>query len=409
MLKSTHSQTLDFHPVFLEKKIPELERSQVCISATIPLDFDNNDPKNTMLNVRSVLRSAREKFNDRAGLHPKFNANQRSLIEQHLSELENLDENALRALNHNQSLAVFVTPEQSILMGLPEQVHSMAMVSDHPYALPLMESSKHFYQRYYYLVDLSMNSLKLYRIEDNGEIDTLLDRDMDELDFRPAANYEDNHDEPLQFHGSGSGNQAIYHGHSAQDNRHFEERQKRFWRDAYEEVQTILGMSHRSSSIPVVLRGEQRQRDAFIDKVNANDEQFDMQTNLQHKGSLKEQFEMIRNELYHKANRHKNLLRRWKRARSQGLTETHTPQIARLVAQGMVDTLVISNKETLWGEYDAKSGDLLIHQNERMSSGEVRDLLARRVQELGGDIHVLSHDEMPSKEPFAAILRGTVA
>lgn len=413
MEDQSRQSTASFHPAFLERTLPMLEGERFCLSAMMPLDSDESRPHEYALKLRATARDLEKKLKERAGLYPYFSESERDAMMTRIEELKNMEDKAFRPFLDDKALAIYITPEHTIMLGLPDTTQAMTMVSDHPYKLPLLTSARHFYDKYFYLVEVAKNAMKLYRMESDGESSLLIDRKMgDDIDYRPAADYADDQDEPLQFHGAGDGERAIYHGHASNQEDHLKARQQRFWRDTYEEVLQIIdhsGTGRHGALAPVILRGEERQRNAFFEQVDTKEDDFTMQTNLSSEGSLKEQALKLRDELRRQDTRHDSLRSSWDRAKSQGRTETNTTIIARQAAQGLIDTLCISSEEALYGEYDMDTGDLLIHDNERMSSGEVRDLIARKVLELGGQIHVLSSDQMPSPKPFAAILRSEAA
>lgn len=411
--QSNSLSTPSFHPAFLERTLPVLERERFCLSAMMPLDRDASRPHEYVLELRAMARDLEKKLQERAGLYPYFSESERDAMLRRIEALKTMEDKELKPFLGDKSLAVYITPEHTIMLGLPDSTKAMTMVSDHPYKLPLLTSARHFYDRYFYLVEVAKDAMKLYRMENDGESTLLIDRKMGEdIDYRPAADYADDRDEPLQFHGAGDGERAIYHGHASKQEEHLKARQQRFWRDTYEEILKVIDHSatgRHGALAPVILRGEERQRNAFFEQVDASEDDFTMQTNLASKGSMKEQALKIRDELRRQDTRHDSLRDSWERANSQGRTETNTTIIARQAAQGLIDTLCISSEETMYGEYDMDTGDLLVHDNERMSSGEIRDMIARKVLELGGQIHVLSPEQMPDSRPFAAILRSEAA
>ena len=403
-----------FHPAFLERTLPELEAQSLCISAIVPLDGEGFETKARALHVRAAIEEASEKLKKRAGLHPHFSDQERATLNERLHAIASMGDEELRPFASDRTLAIYVTPAHSVVLGLSDRFEKMTMIGDHPYALSLHELAQHFHGHFFYLVDLAMDAMKFWKVSAEGEAELIFDRAMkDEMDYRPAADHADDDDAPLQSHsGGGSGdsavstaNSAIFHGHAIEDTEHFEARQKRFWRDCIEESQVVWG----ESNAPLVLRGETRQRSALLNKLDLKPEDFAAQHDLQHGGTMNEQMLELLKDLDLDTIQHQRLRRRWERAQGSGRTATELHIIARQAAQGMIETLMIRKDAPIWGEYAEESGDLLVHDNERMSSGEVRDLIARKVLQLGGELHVLDPEAMPVEGPLCAILRGTVA
>jgi hypothetical protein len=407
MESTTHHTSFhpSFHPAMLDETLPTLSAQRLCISILVPFDVDGSRPRERTLQMRTSLQDAATQLERRAGLYPYFTAKERIAMKRQLTKVLQ-DPLTLEGFEDKRSLAIYVTPEQSVVIGLDERHDGVVMVADHPYTLSLHESAQHFHERFFYLMDVSADAMRCWRVEFDGSSTLMIERSMEEdIDYRPAAGYADNRDEPLQGHGGAGARDSIYHGHSAHDSNHFDERQKRLWRDTFDEVSSMLPSSH----APMVLRGERSQRDAFLNAVEVNEDDFILQTNLQHEGTTTEQMLSLVEQLGTEDAHHRSLMDRWDSARSHGLTETHTMQVARQVAQGLVDTLIIARTEPMWGEFSQETGDLLIHDNARMSSGEVRDLIAKRALELGAEVHLVDAAQMPTRAPFVAILRGTVA
>lgn len=315
------------------------------------------------------------------------------------------DDHMLDGLEQKRAVACYITPAHSIVLGLDDHLDEVIMVADHPYMLSLYENAQHFHERFFYMIDVSADAMTCWRVEHDGSRDMLLERSMKDIDYRPAAGYADG-EQPLQSHGgSGPRSSMIFHGHAAQDARNTEERQKRMWRDGLDELIAMLP----SSLAPMVLRGEQSQRHAFLNATQVEQDDFVLQTNLPQGGTTREQMLSIVSHFEDADIHHNALMAAWKQAASSGQTEHHTAQVARLVAQGLVSTLCVARTAPMWGEYCEETGDLLIHDNVRMSSGEVRDLIARRAIALGAEVHLLDASKMPTSSPFAAILRGAVA
>ncbi len=390
----------------LDDLLPQLGSQRLCVSIMVPLGDSSAPKKERLLRVKNAIRRATVRLDERSGLHPCFTPSERAAMEERLTKLAK-HEKLLDGYESSMSLAIYVTPEHSVVMGLETWHDPLIMLGEHPYTLSLVEQMQHTTQdRGFYLFDVSAHALQTWRVDSDGSRSLTHEVSMEQdIDYRPAAGYADDEDAALQGRGGSGARSATFHGHDAHEAQHFEARQKRMWRDAYQESLSKIS----SSMVPRVLRGEHAQRHAFLNTVGLDEDDFAMQTNLQHQGTTTEHMLGLMEQLGDAHTYHATLKDRWERANKQGLTSGNIRQIARQVAQGLVEVLWIARTGPMWGEYSACTGDLLIHDNPRMSSGEVRDQIARRARELGSEVHLIDQDEMPVNAPFAAITRSTVA
>jgi hypothetical protein len=91
-------------------------------------------------------------------------------------------------------------------------------------------------------------------------------------------------------------------------------------------------------------------------------------------------------------------------ARGQDRTLTDLRKIVPAAAVGSVEVLLLQSGDPVWGVFDPISSDVDLHGVWRVGSVDLCDLAARATLAHGGDAFLLSPDEMPEDEAFAAIL-----
>jgi hypothetical protein len=74
-------------------------------------------------------------------------------------------------------------------------------------------------------------------------------------------------------------------------------------------------------------------------------------------------------------------------------------------ANGRVDTLFVPRSQQCWGRFDREAQTVAVHPHREPGDEDLLDLAAVQTFAHGGNVHVLSPDEIPGPGPVAAILR----
>lgn len=82
----------------------------------------------------------------------------------------------------------------------------------------------------------------------------------------------------------------------------------------------------------------------------------------------------------------------------------HLETILPAADQGRVDVLFVANGQHVWGSVDAKN-EISAHPNEQPGDSDLLDLAVCKTIAAGGTAYVVEPNEVPSREPVAAILR----
>lgn len=84
---------------------------------------------------------------------------------------------------------------------------------------------------------------------------------------------------------------------------------------------------------------------------------------------------------------------------------SHFADIVRASHQGRISTLLLHDGEPIWGHYDSEADRLATGPDFESSGEDLLGLAAIKTLQQGGDVHVMSPDELPKKTDVAALLR----
>jgi hypothetical protein len=104
-------------------------------------------------------------------------------------------------------------------------------------------------------------------------------------------------------------------------------------------------------------------------------------------------------------------LSEWERAFGRGAAEMDLHMVGRRTIEGRVHKLLLDKDATLWGHFDRNTGEITLLPEDADAEAkslaiDVYDDIAETVIQRGGDVVVLSSEEMPFDGPIGAILRG---
>lgn len=104
-------------------------------------------------------------------------------------------------------------------------------------------------------------------------------------------------------------------------------------------------------------------------------------------------------------------LQTFERAFGRGKAEIDPAVIGRRTIEGRVHQLLLDEDAELWGDFDRTTGEISTlpadaDEEQRAMVVDVFDEIAETVVQRGGEVVVVSSDEMPSETGLAAVLRG---
>lgn len=96
---------------------------------------------------------------------------------------------------------------------------------------------------------------------------------------------------------------------------------------------------------------------------------------------------------------------RFKEARGSSRGSDDLGEVLRAATRGQVETLLVSGEEHRWGRYDPGVGSVDIHEERVESDEDLLDVAAAETFTHGGEVLLVSHDQLPADAPVAAVYR----
>ncbi len=83
----------------------------------------------------------------------------------------------------------------------------------------------------------------------------------------------------------------------------------------------------------------------------------------------------------------------------------HIADIVRASDQGRISTLLLHDGEPVWGRYDSEADNLETGPEYESSGEDLLGFAAMNTLQNGGDVHIMSSDELPTESEAVALLR----
>jgi hypothetical protein len=90
---------------------------------------------------------------------------------------------------------------------------------------------------------------------------------------------------------------------------------------------------------------------------------------------------------------------------AHGLASSNIHEIAPAVCAGRVQTLFMLQGEHQWSAFDDESFTIQMEQSPTAENEDLLDLAVAQAFLHGGDVYVLTEEEMPDQTSIAAVLR----
>jgi hypothetical protein len=91
--------------------------------------------------------------------------------------------------------------------------------------------------------------------------------------------------------------------------------------------------------------------------------------------------------------------------RGESTATSHIEEIVRAAHQGRISTLLLHEGEPVWGRYDSEADKLQTGPHFETSGEDLLGIAAMETLQHGGEVHVMSGDELPTKTEAIALLR----
>jgi hypothetical protein len=306
--------------------------------------------------------------------------------------------------HHADGLCIHIAPGFYERYWLPLRFPELVVVSDRFHVKPLLELFTG--DAYFYLLAISMNDVRVFRCGRYGEQElSVVDmpRSMDD------ALWPDDPERQQQFRNQpvaqASGKQGefgVFHGSGDIVEDEIKERLFRYFRQVDQSLHHLL----RNESAPLVV--------VAVDYLHPIYAQANSYRHLLPAGVMGNPESVQPDELRLKAWQlverqirqvRQESIGRFESLQGTGRTSAQIDEIAREAARGRIDTLFIARQGAVWARVSAGGETLELHDSQEPGDEDVVDLAAIRTIIQGGHLYVSDQDEMPVRDPAAAIFR----
>ena len=302
--------------------------------------------------------------------------------------------------NHtSEGLAVFASREKCIVYNLHNPVKELGVVANSFHIKPLIKAFQS--TENYHLLGLSRENFTLYHGNRYGFEEIPIDPDA------PRTMKEvlgDQLSDPYLSHASygGTGNPAMYHGHGDVKDEINKDTEKYFrYVDSF-----VLENHSKTSKLPLVLVALTEYHSEFK-KISNN-------PHLREEGINKSIESMDLDEIEKKARtiieainteKIQKMTEAYAQAEAESLGSSDLVQVAKAAFESRVESILIEEDKIVPGRIDNSTGKIKSGDIDNPNFDDVLDDLAELVLSSGGDVFVLTKDNMPSSTGIAAIYR----
>ena len=305
--------------------------------------------------------------------------------------------------HQSDGLAIFMAADLFRLYRLPLAFEELVVVDEHMHVTPLLPMLSGDGQ--FFVLALSLEQVRLFQGTRYGIRQVALPAMPASL--RESLAY-DEFAKQTQFHsgipGRGGERGAIFHGQGARDGTIVKEEILRYFQEIDHGMHGVL----RDERAPLVLAGLAyllpiyRAANTYAHLVDAGisgnpDELSPEELRARGWPIVEPRFTQA---LQSAADRYRQLAET-----RPALASSYLRAIVPAAAEGRVDTLFVAAGQRRWGSYDPGSGALVLHEAAEPRDSELIDAAATQAILHGGSVYSVAPEQMPAKEPLAAIFR----
>lgn len=386
---------------FSRKQLNELIEYQQgpCVSIFAKMEVMSRETKQNPIRFRNLLNEAKKKLKEQ-GHEDQF-----------LQPLEQLIEDSAFWQHQSYGLAAFAAPGFCKTYRVARSLEDSHCVADRFEVKPLIPV---LVDGYFYMLCLSRHDVRLYRVS-RFEMEAV-DMGDTPTNIEDALWYDDR-EQNLQWHsktgsinspppgqnitGSRGIRNAFFFG-TGQEDDHKANQVKRFFQIIDNGVTEAIA----GEDIPLILAA-QTPVHALYKEVNHYSKFDDQHALIINPGSLKE------GELHQRAweemepvfhEREKAMIARYQELNGTGLTSNDIREVVEEAEKGRVDSLFITDGESLLGQTREENG-LTQAQPEEAGEVDLLNLAALKTLETNGFVYVVNKDAMPDRSAVAALYR----
>lgn len=371
--------------------------SELCVSLFMPTMRVEAESTQNPIRYKNLVKEAHAQI--------KKQVERNQVAQELLKPLEALQDRTGFWQQLSDGLAVFATPSSFEVYRLPLQFDELVMTGHRFHLKPLFPLFAT--NNRYYVLALSQNQVKLYQ----GTHYSLTEVDARELpESLVEVLFYDDPEKSLQHHAGnvvGGRHDSMFHGQGRQDEDQRSRPQdqlRRFFREIDEGVQDIL----HDEKAPMVLAGVEyylpiyREVNGYkhlIDDTIVAGNPDSMSTHELHDKAWSVIEEGLLEEQSASIDTFQTQLGRGQ------LASIDLKEIIPAAYYSRVDTLFVPVGEHQWGQYDATSNAVDLHEEYEAGDDDLLDLAAVHTYLNGGTVHALQRQTMPTDAALAATFR----
>ena len=295
-------------------------------------------------------------------------------------------------------LAMLVNSKQCILYRLYRPMPALAITADSPHIKPLLRYFQSTME--YRVLALERDHFVLYRGNRYG-----LDAEVIESLLEEKGGPEGKKDRAEKYfggYGSHSGRSTVFFGHGSRKEDMANDLEK-YFRGVDAFVQENFTAHDR---LPVILSAS-GEHQAMFRKITKNPlifaEGIRPPGDDRDEDALTEAAWRVMETVY--MNDMKELLEKYRQAESDSMASADPSDVAKAVAEGRVETLLLEADRIVPGKIDPHTGSLMFGDLDKPDMDDVLDDMAEIVFRYGGRTVVLPVDLMPGSSGVAALYR----
>ena len=302
--------------------------------------------------------------------------------------------------NHtSEGIAVFACLNKCIVYNLNNPVKELAVVANSFHIKPLIKAFQS--TENYQLLGVSRENFILYQGNRHGfkeiEIDQDVPRTMKEV-------LGDQLTDSYLSHASyaGTGNPAMYHGHGDIKQETDKDTEKYFrYVDSY-----VFENHSKPSKLPLILISLKEHRSEFK-KISNNPYLLEAGISKSIESLDLDEIQRSVRTIIEAINTEKvqRIAEACAKAEADALGSSDLAQIAKAAYENRIETMLIEEDKIVPGKIDAGTGKIERGDLEHPDYDDILDDLAEIVLSSGGDVFVLSKDQIPGGTGIAAIFR----
>ncbi len=372
-----------------------------CMSIFMPTHFTGPDIRQDPIRLKNILHQAEQKIIESGLYSPKV----KEIL---LKPIMNLIEQEQFWRFQSKGLAIFVSQDIFEYFRLPFKTEELVVITNNFHIKPLLPLFRG--DGKFYLLAISLNLVRFFECTHYTVKQIYLEGMPLNLD--DALKYDDESGKPtfshsFSPHGGSGGSTGLVHGQILGSDTDYE---KKEILNFFQRVNDSLHIVLKNQKSPLLLATVDRNFPIYkeansypymIDEIIHGNPDTLTEHQLHDKGWK------IVNPLFKQTE--KNFIERFNQLSNVNneakWISYELEEIIPASYYGQVEALFIAENEQQWGKFDPDTNVIHLHQEERTGDQDLLDLAAVNTYTNGGNVYVVSRQQVPGTKQIAALFR----